>query len=147
MLQSEIMPFDPAAKRRQVVGVEGRQRFGRIMLGRAEASVGLALEQHDAVGPEAPARHRVAKAFRHGAEVFADDDATRLVALLRDHPQRVLERIVHIGALPGGATVRDQEQPFQSEHMIEPHRAGVPHSWPASGGAMAHNRSSPCCAD
>ena len=92
---------------------EGRQRLGRIGFGRPEAAVVVALEQHHAIAPQAPARQRFAKAFRHRAEVFADHDAAGTLAFLGDDAQQRLERKAHISAVAGAGAVRNHESRFR----------------------------------
>ena len=41
--------------------------------------------------------------------------------------QQWLERKLDIGALIGRHAARDEIEPFQSQHMIEPDRAGILH--------------------
>ena len=109
------------------MGVEGDQRIGRIMVDAAKRAVIVALEHHHQIRPDAPIRHLLAKAFRHGAEIFADHHAAMRHAFLRGDRQQRLERHLHIDAVVGGKAVRHQIKPLQAEHVIEPDRAGMAH--------------------
>ena len=128
--QLEIAERAPAGIGRQIVGVEGDQRVGRIMVDAAKRAVVVALEHHHLVRPDAPIGHLLAKTFRHGAEIFADHHAAMLHAFLRGRRQQRLERHLHIDAVVGGKAVRHQIEPLQAQHMIEPDRAGMAHRGP-----------------
>src|SRR5207237_3150834 len=83
-LDAQVMALEPAGKTRQIVRVERRHGFRRITFRRTKAAIVPALEQHHAIGPEAPARQGLAETLRHGAEILADDNATRGQTLLRN---------------------------------------------------------------
>ena len=87
----------------------------------------VALEHHHEIRPDAPIGDLVAKALRHGAEVFADHDAAVSDAFLRGHRQQRLERHLDVDAVACAETVRHQIEPLQPEHMVEPDGAGVAH--------------------
>src|SRR5690242_9047825 len=93
------MANDPAMKARQIVRVESHKCFARVVVGMTEAAAVLAFEQHDTVAPQTPARQRLAESFRHGAEIFPDNDTMITHALLGYGAQRRLEGKSHIGTL------------------------------------------------
>ena len=128
--QLEIAERAPARIAGEIVGIEGDERIGHVMVDIAERAIILAFEHHHLIRPDAPIRHLFAKALRHGAEVFADHHAAMRHAFLRGRSQQRLERHLHIGAFIGGKTVRHQIEPLQAQHMVEPDRAGVPHRRP-----------------
>ncbi len=70
----QIAERAPARIGREIVGAEGDQRIGRIIVDVAETPRLVALEHHHLVGPDAPIGHLLAEALRHRAEILADDD-------------------------------------------------------------------------
>src|SRR5215470_2019629 len=121
------MAADPAREGWEVMGCERRQCVAAIELGRDEAAVGGALEQHHLKRPDAVARQRILESGRHGAEVLADDDAAIGFALLRGSRKKSLERKAHIGALVGAQPARDEIEPLETQDVIDPDRAGISH--------------------
>ncbi len=128
--QLKIAEGAPARISRQIVGVEGDKSVRRIIVDVAKRAVIVALEHHHLIRPDAPIGHLLAKAFRHGAEIFADHHASMLRAFLCGRRQQRLEGHLHIDAVVGGKAVRHQIKPLQAKHMIEPDRAGIAHRRP-----------------
>ena len=60
--------------------------------GRHEAFA-VALEPEHAIGEHVGGGEALAQAFRHGAEVLADDEALRALALERERAEQIVERI------------------------------------------------------
>jgi hypothetical protein len=79
--------------RRQVVGGDGGHRLRRP-LGRV-----VVLEPQQPVGEDAVLGHGLADAVLDGAEVLADDERLRAVALQRDDVEQVLGRVADVGAV------------------------------------------------
>ena len=85
-LQVQIGEGAPARIGGEVVGVEGHQRVRLVMVEPEEpALMKISLEHHHAIRPDAPGRELLAKAVRHGAEVFAAHERAA------PHPQFDLE--------------------------------------------------------
>ena len=128
--QREIAEAAPARIGRQIVGVEGDEGIRRIVVDTSKRAMIVTLEHHHLIRPDAPLRHLLAKALRHGAEILADHHASMCHAFLRGRRQQRLERHFHIDAVVGGKAMRHQIEPLEAEHMIEPDRAGMAHRSP-----------------
>src|SRR4051794_2918347 len=81
----------PTRISREVVGVEGDQRIGRVMVDITKPAVLVALEHHHLIGPNSPVRQLLAQAFRNGAEIFTYHHATMRQTFLRGRGQQGFE--------------------------------------------------------
>src|SRR2546423_1406611 len=87
----EVAERAPTRISREVVGVEGDQRIGRVMVDITKPAVLVTLEHHNLIGPNSPLRQLLAKPFRDGAEIFTDHHATMRHAFLRGRGQQGLD--------------------------------------------------------
>src|SRR5262249_47043807 len=91
LLDRQIMVIAPPCEGRDVMRSERHQRVLAIALRWEEHAGARALEQHDLVGPDAPVSQRLAEIFGNGAEIFADYDASILLAGGRSGGQHRLD--------------------------------------------------------
>ena len=97
--QREVVAGPPARKRRQVVRAGRDQRLGGIRVRRLEVARRVALEDQHAVRQHGVLGQRRAQLVGHGAEILADHEAAVAVALEREEPEQIVERIVDVGAV------------------------------------------------
>ncbi|MNH05630.1 hypothetical protein D3C79_649730 [compost metagenome] len=110
------------------MGGQGRHRLLGIVRRRDEAAVPLgALEEEHLVGVDTVLFEGDVYAFRHGTEIFTDQQALVAVGLEGKYPQQVVDRIVDVGALGGGRSGRNPPQPQQGHHVIDAQRAAGTH--------------------
>ena len=93
------------------VGVFGGQDQG--------AALGILLEGENAVGQYRRLGHALAEAFRHSAEILADDEALVAVALKREDADQLLHRITDIGAGSGRLSGRNPVEVLQCYHVVD----------------------------
>ena len=92
-----------------------------------KSAVLVSLEQHHLVRPDAPFSHLLAKTFRYGAEILADHNAPMRDAFLRRDRKQRLKGHLHIDAIVGAESLRNEIEPLQAEYVVEPDRACMPH--------------------
>ncbi len=63
----------------------------------------------------------------HGAQVLADDHAAVAPALAREHPEQVLERIVHVAAFVRLVSRGNPVKPRERHDVVEAQRAAPRH--------------------
>lgn len=146
-LPVQVVARPPACHGGQVVRAGHGHRGGRPRLRRAERRLGpriVALEPQDAHAEQARVGQLFAQARRHGAEIFADDDAAVAPRLQCDQPQQVAQRIPQVHAVQRPRAVGNHPQPHQPQHMVDAHAAGHGHHGPQhleeSGEALRAHR-------
>ncbi|MCY1525382.1 hypothetical protein D9M68_603590 [compost metagenome] len=70
-------------------------------------------------------RERLVEPFRHGAQVFADDERAVAPCLQRGQREQRLHRIAQVGAAGGRRAVRHQPQPRHAEDVVDAQAAGL----------------------
>ena len=121
-----VEPGPEARDGRQVVGGDaGERQLGEVLRRRR-----LEVEQ--------PVRHHpvvvqpLAHARLDGAEVLADDEGPRPLALQRDDGHQLVGARAHVAAPLGAERARDPEQPEQAHHVVDAQAAHV-REHPADG--------------
>ena len=87
----------------------------------------VVLEPQQPVGQHAVLGEGLADAVLDGAEVLADDDRLRPVALQRDDVEQVLGRVADVGAGGGGRRRGHPPQPEQAHDVVDAQPAGAGH--------------------
>ena len=87
----------------------------------------MTLEPQHAIAQHIGRAQLFAQTVGDGSEVFADDKTFRALALQRQLPEEVVERIAQIGAFQSRGAVGHNEQADQPHDVIDAQRAGMAH--------------------
>ena len=114
-------------QRREIVRSRTRNGIAWILFWCAKPTIMISLE-HKYAGREcAFGRKPLAKAFRHGTQIFADDHAAIALRFKRDDSKHGVEIVVNICAATLWVAARYAEQPLETHNMVDTQGTRVLH--------------------